>query len=280
MKEIPVELITSTVENLCIKACTVLGDDWWEATNKALAQEESPLARDLIKLLQENARLAVETNEAICQDTGVAVVFLELGQDVRITGGSLYAAINEGVRRGYTKGYLRKSVVGDPLIRKNTGDNTPAIIHTEIVDGENLKITVAPKGVGSENMSGIKMLKPADGEEGIIKYVVDMVEAAGANPCPPVVIGVGIGGNLEQAGLIAKKALLRPLGQRHPLPHAAALEEKILERVNATGIGPQGLGGRITALDVHVELYPTHIGGLPVAVNFQCHAARHAEAIL
>lgn len=280
MKEIHVSQIADTLERLCIEACTVLSEDWWQAMDKAKAQEESPLGREILELLMENAKLAASTNEAICQDTGIAVVFLEIGQDVHITGGSLYEAINEGVRRGYTRGYLRKSVVKDPLIRENTGDNTPAIIHTEIVPGSNLKITVAPKGIGSENTSALKMLKPADGKEGIIRYVLEVVEQAGPNPCPPVVVGIGLGGNFEKAALLAKKALLRPLGQRHPAPHISELEEELLKRINATGIGPQGLGGRVTALDVHIETYPTHIGGLPVAVNIQCHAARHAEAIL
>ncbi|MCG0277801.1 MAG: fumarate hydratase [Thermanaeromonas sp.] len=280
MKEIHVSQIANTVERLCIEACTILSEDWWQAMDKAIAQEESPLGREILELLKENARLAASTSEAICQDTGIAVVFLEIGQDVRITGGSLYEAINEGVCRGYTRGYLRKSVVKDPLIRQNTGDNTPAIIHTEIVPGSNLKITVAPKGIGSENTSGLKMLKPADGKEGIIRYVLEVVEQAGPNPCPPIIVGIGLGGNFEKAALLAKKALLRPLGQRHLAPHIAELEEELLQKINATGIGPQGLGGRITALDVHIETYPTHIGGLPVAVNIQCHAARHAEALL
>ncbi|SMB97567.1 fumarase, class I alpha subunit [Thermanaeromonas toyohensis ToBE] len=280
MKEIHVSQIADTVERLCIEACTVLSEDWWQAMDKAIAKEESPLGREILELLKENARLAASTSEAICQDTGIAVVFLEIGQDVHITGGSLYEAINEGVRKGYTRGYLRKSVVKDPLIRQNTGDNTPAIIHTEIVPGSNLKITVAPKGIGSENTSALKMLKPADGKEGIIRYVLEVVEQAGPNPCPPIIVGIGLGGNFEKAALLAKKALLRPLGERHPAPHISELEEELLKRINATGIGPQGLGGRITALDVHIETYPTHIGGLPVAVNIQCHAARHAEAIL
>lgn len=272
--------ITDTVERLCIEACTVLGEDWWQAMEEALEREESALGKEILRLLQENARLAASTGEALCQDTGTAVVFLELGQEVRLTGGDLYEAINEGVRRGYSKGYLRQSMVDDPLIRKNTGDNTPAIIHVEIVPGSDLKITVAPKGGGSENSSGLTMLKPADGREGVIKYVLEVVETAGANPCPPVIVGVGLGGNLEKAAFLAKKALLRPLGTRHPEAHIAELEKEILERINATGIGPQGLGGRITALDVHIEIYPTHIASLPVAVNLQCHAARHAAAVL
>lgn len=280
MKEIQVADVTKAVEELCIKSCTTLSADWWRVMEEATTKEESPLGKDMLKLLQENARLAASSGEAICQDTGVAIVFVELGQDVHISGGSLYDAINEGVRKGYTGGYLRKSVVNDPLIRKNTGDNTPAVIHTEVVPGDSLKITVAPKGAGSENMSALKMLKPADGKEGIVQFVLEVVKAAGPNPCPPILVGVGIGGMFEKAALLAKKSLLRPLGHRSELPHIAELEEELLERINATGIGPQGLGGRITALDVHVETYPTHIACLPVAVNLQCHATRHAEAIL
>lgn len=280
MKQIHVKDIIDTVERLCIQACTTLGDDWWQVMEKAVLDEESPLGRDLLGIIRENAGFAASTGEPICQDTGLAVVFLELGQEVSITGGDLYDAINEGVRRGYVNGYLRKSVVSDPLIRKNTGDNTPAIIHTDIVPGSDLRIIVAPKGAGSENSSALKMLKPADGEEGVIQFVLEVVKAAGPNACPPIVAGVGVGGNLEKSALLAKRSLLRPLGERHPQPHIARLEEEILRRINSTGIGPQGLGGRITALDVHVEVYPTHIASLPVAVNIQCHASRHAEAVL
>ncbi|NLW06789.1 MAG: fumarate hydratase [Clostridia bacterium] len=280
MKQIKAEDIVKTVSELCIKSCTTLGDDWWQTLDEAINKEESPLGKDILKQLQENAKLAAATKEALCQDTGVAVVFLELGQDVHITGGNLYEAINAGVRKGYTEGYLRKSVVNDPLIRKNTGDNTPAIIYTDIVPGDKLKITVAPKGAGSENMSALKMLKPADGREGVVQFVLDVVKTAGPNPCPPILVGVGIGGMFEKAALLAKKSLLRPLGQRNELPHIAELELELLEKINNSGIGPQGLGGRITALDVHVESHPTHIATLPVAVNIQCHATRHAEAIL
>ena len=280
MKEIQAKEVTDVVEKLCVDACTRLGEDWWQAIDNAISQEESPLGKDMLRIVKENARLAADTGEAICQDTGLAVVFLEIGQDVHVVGGDLYEAVNEGVRRGYVNGYLRKSVVKDPLIRENTGDNTPAIIHVQIVPGSDLKIVVAPKGAGSENSSGLKMLKPADGKDGVVNFVLETVEAAGPNACPPIVLGVGIGGNLETSALLAKKALLRPLGRRHPEPHIAGLEEEILELVNKTGIGPQGLGGRITALDVHVEVYPTHIASLPVAVNIQCHASRHAEAVL
>jgi len=280
MKEIQAKEITDVVEKLCVDACTRLGEDWWQAIDNAISQEESPLGKDMLRIVKENARLAADTGEAICQDTGLAVVFLEIGQDVHVVGGDLYEAVNEGVRRGYVNGYLRKSVVKDPLIRENTGDNTPAIIHVQIVPGSDLKIVVAPKGAGSENSSGLKMLKPADGKDGVVNFVLKTVEAAGPNACPPIVLGVGIGGNLETSALLAKKALLRPLGRRHPEPHIAGLEEELLELVNKTGIGPQGLGGRITALDVHVEVYPTHIASLPVAVNIQCHASRHSEAVL
>lgn len=280
MKEIQAKEITDVVEKLCVDACTRLGEDWWQVIDNAIAQEESPLGKDMLRIVRENARLAADTDEAICQDTGLAVVFLEIGQDVHVVGGDLYEAVNEGVRRGYVNGYLRKSVVKDPLIRENTGDNTPAIIHVQIVPGSDLKIVVAPKGAGSENSSGLKMLKPADGKDGVVNFVLKTVEAAGPNACPPIVLGVGIGGNLETSALLAKKALLRPLGRRHPEPHIAGLEEELLELVNKTGIGPQGLGGRITALDVHVEVYPTHIASLPVAVNIQCHASRHSEAVL
>lgn len=280
MKEIQAKEITDVVEKLCVDACTRLGEDWWQAIDNAISQEESPLGKDMLRIVKENARLAADTGEAICQDTGLAVVFLEIGQDVHVVGGDLYEAVNEGVRRGYVNGYLRKSVVKDPLIRENTGDNTPAIIHVQMVPGSDLKIVVAPKGAGSENSSGLKMLKPADGKDGVVNFVLETVEAAGPNACPPIVLGVGIGGNLETSALLAKKALLRPLGRRHPEPHIAGLEEELLELVNKTGIGPQGLGGRITALDVHVEVYPTHIASLPVAVNIQCHASRHSEAVL
>ncbi len=277
MREIAAERVTEVVERLCITACTKLPEDWWEQMDQALAREESEVGKEILQLLCKNAEAAREAGVPICQDTGMAVVFLELGQEAVVVGGSLTEAVTEGVRRGYVGGYLRKSVVDDPLIRKNTGDNTPPIIHTEVVPGDKIKITVAPKGIGSENMSALKMLKPADGAQGVVDFVVEVVDRAGANPCPPIVVGVGIGGMMEKAALLAKKALLRPFGERSPRPHLADLEERILEKVNRLGIGPQGLGGRVTALEVRVEAYPTHIGGLPVAVNLQCHAARHAE---
>lgn len=280
MREIHVSQITEAIEELAVKANYELPEDVVQAIAAAARREDSDLGQEIFQLMQENARLAKTKGTAICQDTGVAVVFLEVGQDVRIVGGSLTDAVNEGVRRGYTKGYLRKSVVGDPLLRKNTGDNTPAVIHTEIVPGDHLKITLAPKGAGSENMSALKMLTPADGAEGVKRFVVSTVDQAGGNPCPPIIVGVGVGGTMEQAALIAKKALLRPVGQKSPLEHVARLEEEILQEINQLGIGPQGLGGRVTALAVHIETYPTHIACLPVAVNIQCHVARHAETRL
>lgn len=226
----------------------------------------------------ENAGIASAEEIPVCQDTGYAVVFLEIGQDVHFTGGYIYDAVNEGVRIGYREGYLRKSIVGDPLERKNTGDNTPAVIHTAIIPGDRVWITVAPKGGGSENMSALKMLKPADGVAGIKSFVLDTVKSAGPNPCPPLVIGIGIGGTMEKAALLAKEALLRPLGQKHEKPEIATLEEEILSAVNDLGIGPQGLGGRITSLAVHIKTYPAHIASLPVAVNLNCHVARHKSA--
>ena len=233
-------------------------------------------------MLFRSANAEVARSEAVpmCQDTGYTVVFLELGQDVHIVGGGLEDAVNEGVRRGYKEGYLRKSIVGHPLERKNTGDNTPAVIHTRIVPGDKLRIIVAPKGGGSENMSAIKMFKPAEGVEGVKKFVVETVQAAGPNPCPPIVVGVGIGGTFEKAALLAKEALLREVGEPSPRPEIAVLEQELLELVNKLGIGPQGLGGSTTALGVHVEIYPAHIASLPVAVNINCHATRHKEAEL
>jgi fumarate hydratase subunit alpha len=230
--------------------------------------------------LLKNADIARSEDVPMCQDTGFAVVFVELGQDVHIEGGALEDAINEGVRRGYTEGYLRKSIVGHPLERVNTGDNTPAVIHLKLVPGNKMKITVAPKGGGSENMSGIKMLKPAEGVEGVKKFVLDTVKAAGPNPCPPIIVGVGIGGTFEKCALLAKEALLRPVGTPSHRPEIARLERELLDEINSTGIGPQGLGGRFTALAVHIEIYPVHIASLPVAVNINCHASRHKEIVL
>lgn len=280
MREIHVDRIIDTVKNLCIKANYELPQDVREFLLKALEKEESEVGKEVIKQLLENADIAQRERIPICQDTGSAVVFVELGQDVHIVGGNLHEAINEGVRRGYTEGYLRKSIVRDPLRRKNTGDNTPAFIHVELVPGDKMKITVLPKGGGSENMGKLVILTPAEGIEGVKKFVIKAVEEAGPNPCPPVVLGVGIGGTFEYATYLAKKALLRPLGVRHPDPFYAKLEEELIDEINKLGIGPQGLGGITTALDVHVEYSATHITSLPVAVNFNCHATRRAEAEL
>jgi len=250
------------------------------ALEEALDREESELGRWALEQVVRNARIAREGKFPLCQDTGLAVVFVRVGQDVRVTGGSLEEAVQEGVRRGYREGYLRKSVVRDPLRRENTGDNTPAVVHYRIVPGNGLEITLMAKGAGSENMSGVRMLTPADGAEGVKAFVVEQVRQAGANPCPPVIVGVGIGGTLERCALLAKEALLRPVGRRNPDPFYAEMEEELLTRINALGIGPQGFGGKVTALDVHIEAEPCHIASLPVAVNIQCHAARHATVML
>jgi fumarate hydratase subunit alpha len=279
VREIPVEDITNTVKRLCIEANTILEDDMIEALNMASEQEESPVGKDIFRQLLENAKIAREQGIPLCQDTGMAVVFIEMGQDIHVVGGDLNESINEGVRQGYREGHLRASSL-DPLIRKNFGDNTPAIIHLEVVPGNSLKVIVVPKGFGGENMSRTALLTPASGIDGIKKFVARTVEEAGANSCPPGIVGVGIGGTLEKAAIIAKKSLLRPIGQRHPEPDIAKLEEELLEEINALGVGPQGLGGIITALDVHIETYPTHIAGLPVAVNLQCNCHRHKEAVL
>jgi fumarate hydratase subunit alpha len=279
MREIHVEEIRDNVAQMCIDAAYNLGDDVLTAFDRALETETAPAARQIIELLKENARVAREEHIPICQDTGIAVFFVEVGQDLRIKNGFLADAINEGVRKGYREGYLRKSVV-DALTRRNTGDNTPAIIYTELVPGDRLKISFMPKGAGSENMSSIRMLRPTEGVEGIKAFVLECVKKAGANPCPPVVIGVGIGGNFEKAALIAKKALLRPVGSPHGKLELASLEETLLRAVNKTGIGPEGLGGKVTAMAVHVESCPCHIASLPVAVNINCHAARHKTILL
>jgi fumarate hydratase subunit alpha len=277
MREINVKLITEKVRDLCMKANTDLGEDVLEAFNRAMEREESPLGLEILKELKENARIAKEENVPICQDTGFAVVFLELGQDVHLSGGNLTDAIQEGVRQGYRDGYLRKSIC-HPFTRANTGDNTPAIIHTEVVSGDKVKIMVAPKGGGSENMSRVTMLTPSDGVEGIKRFVVQRVKESGSNPCPPTIVGVGIGGTFEQAALLAKKSLLRSLGSRNPDPELDQLESEILTAINKLGIGPQGLGGRTTSLAVHILMMPCHIASFPLAVNIQCHAQRHKEA--
>ncbi len=280
VREIKYQDIVDTVARLCIEANCIIGEDVVDAFKRALQLEESPTGRDILKQLIENTEIAKNEMIPACQDTGTAVVFVELGSDVRITGGELFDAINKGVAKGYTEGYLRKSIVADPLRRKNTGDNTPAVIHTEIVSGDRLKITVAPKGGGSENMSEVKMLTPAHGWEGIKKFVVDRVLRSKANPCPPIIVGVGIGGNFEKVAYLAKKALLREIGSVHPDPFYAEKEKELLEEINKTGIGPQGFGGRMTALAVFIETYPCHIASMPVAVNINCHAARHKTAVL
>ena len=272
--------IIEKVSQLCKDANFNLNEDVLKALTDSYEAEVSPVAKEVFAELLENAKIARECQMPICQDTGVAVVFVEVGENVEITDGHLYDAINEGVRKGYKEGYLRKSIVTDPLNRLNTGDNTPAIIHTEIVPENHLKITFMAKGGGCENMSRIAMLTPADGREGVINFVVETVKIAKANPCPPIIVGVGIGGTFDYTALLAKKSLLRPLGTRHPDPDTAALEEDMLERINNLGIGAQGLGGWVTALDVHVERYPCHIASLPVAVNIECHAHRVKTAVL
>jgi len=279
MREIKANQITETVKRLCIDANLYLGEDVLEAFDRGERLEESPVGKEIFQQLKENARIAREEQVAMCQDTGLAVVFVELGQEVHVAGGDFTQAINEGVRQGYKEGYLRKSAC-HCFTRANTKDNTPAIIHLDLVPGDQVKITVAPKGGGSENMSTVNMLTPSDGIEGIKKRVVAWVKQAGSNPCPPVVVGVGIGGTFERAALIAKKALLRPLGEKNPDPQIASLEEELLTLVNNLGIGPQGLGGRITALAVHVNMIPCHIASFPLAVNINCHAHRHKEAVL
>lgn len=280
LKRIHINTIIDAVEKLCIEANYDLGKDVIASFNKALTTEESPLGREVFARLIENAAIAHEERVPMCQDTGMTVIFVELGQDLHIEGGLLTDALNEGVRRGYEKGYLRKSVVNDPFERVNTQDNTPAIIHYDLVQGDELHITVAPKGAGSENMGAIKMCKPSDGLEGVMQFVVDTVDRAGGNPCPPIIVGVGAGGNMEKATLLAKKALTRDVGVHNPEERLAKIEEELLERINKLGIGPQGFGGVNTALAVNLEVYPTHIAMLPVAVNINCHAARHKEITL
>lgn len=280
MREIRVEEVSKVVAQLCQEANYYLGEDVKEALKSGLSKEESPQGQGILDCILENIQLAENKQMALCQDTGMAVIFLEIGQEILLLGGDWEGAVNAGVREGYTRGYLRKSVVKDPLLRENTGDNTPAVIHYQLVPGDRLKITVAPKGFGSENMSGVKMLKPAQGVEGVKDFVLHIVKEAGPNPCPPIVVGVGLGGTMEKAAFLAKKALLRPLNQRNPRKDLGQLEEELLSKINNLGIGPQGLGGRTTALAVAVESYPTHIAGLPVAVNINCHVARHAERII
>lgn len=280
MRDIDVSLVTQTVRDMCIDVNHELSPDMKEAFNEACSKEESELGKQIFKQLQQNLDIAKADKIPICQDTGMAVFFVKVGQEVHFVGGDITEAINEGVRRGYTEGYLRKSVVGDPLIRKNTGDNTPAVIHYEIVPGDKVVITCAPKGFGSENMSRVFMLKPADGEEGVKAAVVQAVKDAGPNACPPMVVGVGVGGTFEKCAEMAKEALTRPVGQHSDIGYVKDMEEEILERINDTGIGPAGLGGRVTALAVNINTYATHIAGLPVAVNICCHVNRHIKATI
>ena len=277
MREISAEAVADTVARLCVQANPCLPRDVKDGIAAARAAEDWPPAREILDRIMENGEIG--GGFPICQDTGMACVFLEVGQELHIAG-DLAQAVDEGVRRGYAQGYLRKSVVSDPLERVNSGDNTPAMLYTDLVPGDRLAITVAPKGFGSENMSRIAMLKPSDGVEGVKDFIVDTVEQAGPNPCPPIVVGVGLGGTFDKCALLAKKALLRELGAPSPLPFYADLERELLDRINALGIGPQGFGGRTTALAVHIETLPTHIAGLPCAVNINCHVARHATEVL
>lgn len=275
MREIDVKKITEAVADMCIRANHFLSEDMKCALDDACAKEESNLGKQILSQLQDNLDIAKEEMIPICQDTGMAVVFISIGQEVHFVGGSLEDAINEGVRKGYTEGFLRKSVVKDPLIRENTKDNTPVVIHYEMVPGEEVTITLAPKGFGSENMSRVFMLKPADGIEGVKNAVLTAVKDAGPNACPPMVVGVGIGGTFEKCALLAKKALTRPYGEHSSIPYVCDMEKELLERINKTGIGPGGLGGTVTALAVNILTYPTHIAGLPVAINICCHVNRH-----
>ena len=279
MREINASQITEIVRDLCIEANCHLPGDIKEAITTCRSCEPFPIAQTILDKIEENFNIADTDNVPICQDTGLACVFLEIGQDVHITG-DLKDAVNEGVRRGYVEGYLRKSCVKDPIDRVNTGDNTPAVLYTDIVPGDQITITVAPKGFGSENMSQIKMLKPSDGLQGVKDFILKVVEEAGPNPCPPIVVGVGLGGTFDKAAYLAKKALMRSVDERNTNPFYAELEEEMLERVNALGIGPQGFGGRTTALAVNIETLPTHIAGLPCAVNINCHVTRHKTVVL
>lgn len=280
IRTVQTEIITETIKKMCIEANYSLSSDMVKAMRKAEEKEESVLGKQILAQLQDNLEIAASDMIPICQDTGMAVVFLEVGQDVHFEGGSFEDAVNEGVRRGYTEGFLRKSVVGDPILRENTKDNTPAVIHTRIVEGDRVKITVAPKGFGSENMGRVFMLKPAEGLEGVKNAILTAVKDAGPNACPPLVVGVGIGGTFEKCALMAKKALTREVGKHSDIPYVRKLEEEMLEKINCLGIGPGGLGGTVTALAVNVNTYPTHIAGLPVAVNICCHVNRHTVCVL
>ena len=280
MREVNVSIITDNIKEMCIEANHFLTDDMKNVFENAVKNEESALGKQVLGQLEENLNIAGEDMIPICQDTGMACVFLEIGQDVHFVGGDLTDAINEGVRRGYDKGYFRKSVVKDPVRRGNTGDNTPAMIYTEIVPGDKVKITVGPKGFGSENMSQIRMFKPSAGLQGIKDFILEVVETAGPNPCPPMVVGVGIGGTFDKAALLAKKALMRPLDSSNPDPFYADLEKEMLEKVNKLGIGPQGFGGKTTAIGLNIETMPTHIAGMPCAVNINCHVTRHKTEVI
>ncbi|WP_374722988.1 fumarate hydratase [Peribacillus tepidiphilus] len=281
MREISAKLITSTVKNLCIQAACDLPKDVERLIAAGLEKEESQFGKYSLEKILKNIKLARDEQAPMCQDTGMTVILVELGQDVRIIDGDFTEAINEGVRQGYEEGYLRKSVVADPVLdRKNTGDNTPAVIHTEIVPGDQIRIQVLPKGAGSENMGAVKMCKPSEGIEGVKDFIVQTITQAGGNPCPPVIVGVGIGGTMDKCTLLAKKALARKAGEPNPNPAYAEIEKELLERINKLGIGPQGFGGKVTALAVHIETYPTHIAMMPVCVTLNCHAARHTEAVL
>lgn len=280
MRVVNVENLIRNVKEMCIEANHFLTDDMNQALKRAADAEKSPLGKKILCQLQDNLDIAAKDQIPICQDTGMAVLFVEIGQDVHVEGGLITDAVNEGVRQGYREGYLRKSVVDDPIIRNNTGDNTPAVIHYDIVSGDRIKITIAPKGFGSENMSRIFMLKPADGIEGVKDSILTAVKDAGPNACPPMVIGVGIGGTFEKCALLSKLALTRPVGEHSPIPYVSDMERELLEKINKTGIGPGGLGGSTTALAVNINTYPTHIAGLPVAVNICCHVNRHCVRIL
>lgn len=280
MRELDVKVITENIKEMCIEATHFLTEDMKNVLDDSVTKEESPLGKQILQQLQENLQIAGDEMIPICQDTGMAVVFIKAGQDVHFIGGNIEDAINEGVRQGYTEGYLRKSVVKDPIIRENTKDNTPAIIHYSIVEGNDVEITVAPKGFGSENMSRIFMLKPADGIDGVKNAILTAVKEAGPNACPPMVVGVGIGGTFEKCALLAKEALTRNINEQSKIPYVKELEEEMLEKINCLGIGPGGLGGRVTAFAVNIETYPTHIAGLPVAVNICCHVNRHSHRVI
>lgn len=280
MREIKASTITDVIERLCMEANQVLPQDIKDVISTCRSQEDGDIACGILDNIIENYQIAENEQVPICQDTGMACVFLEIGQDVHITDGDLTEAVNEGVRRGYTKGYLRKSVVKDPVRRGNTGDNTPAMLYTEIVPGEQIKVTVGPKGFGSENMSAIRMFKPSAGIQGIKDFIIETVETAGPNPCPPMVVGVGIGGTFDKAALLAKKALMRPVDTSNPDPYYADLEKEMLQKINELGIGPQGFGGRTTAIGLNIETMPTHIAGMPCAINISCHVTRHKTEVI